>query len=351
MPTTQPRQTLRELPFEARIVVAVFLSTVAAGYLAALTQVHFQVAAPGEMLPGVGRVQERYTASPGKQSKLEHLIDAAEGPFNGSGTMRPAFLEKSRDWADRIRNLNDAERQRLFEEREGERQALLAWIRRGGDRSAYDRDEFQLDSAMAGGPITSEFLVPGKYNIASTSRQVRIRTLIEKRCVDCHNENGRLETARLFPLQSYEQLQPYLREQPVRGMSLSKLAQSSHVHLLGFAVLYGATGLLFCFTSYGRSWRLFVSPLPLAAQAADILCWWLARWDAFFAYGIVAAGTLAGIGLFIHVVGILWDLFERRGKTAIVCLIIATAAASLAFKFGIVDPYLEREQTAASAEP
>jgi hypothetical protein len=94
-------------------------------------------------------------------------------------------------------------------------------------------------------------------------------------------------------------------------MSLAKLAQTTHVHLLGLAVLYGLTGLIFSFTSYSNRARVLFGPLPLVAQLGDIGCWWLARLDPVFAQAILITGGLVALGLAIHILGSLWDLFRR----------------------------------------
>jgi hypothetical protein len=53
-------------------------------------------------------------------------------------------------------------------------------------------------------------------------------------------------------------------------VSLKKLAQTTHVHLLGFGLLYGLTGLILTFTSYPGWLRGLLGPLPLVAQVGDI---------------------------------------------------------------------------------
>ena len=88
-------------------------------------------------------------------------------------------------------------------------------------------------------------------------------------------------------------------------MSLEKLAQSSHVHLLGFAVLFGFTGLLFALTSYPAPLRFVLAPLVLLAQVADIACWWLARIDGsqgeMFARIIPITGSLVLLYMFLPI--------------------------------------------------
>lgn len=309
MRVADPRPTLRDLPAELRLVLAAFLVLAGAGYCAALVQVHYQSAGPGELFPGPDRVSTLYAgpAAP-TRSRIEVLLESDHGPLNGTGTMRPAFTTRSRDWDVLTTGKSPDELRRLHDEREGERLALLIWVRAGADRGAYDRDDFPLGPEFAGHPITPEFLAAE----GPSSRRLRVRTLIEKRCRDCHSETGREELARLFPFDTYERLGPYLQVQPTTRMSLPKLAQTTHVHLLGFAVLYGATGALFCLTTLPRPVRFAVGPLPLVAQGLDIACWWLARWEAVFAWGVVVGGALAGLGLALHIAIGLWELASPR---------------------------------------
>jgi hypothetical protein len=308
-PSDRPLR-LRDLPCELKLVLAIFLVMAGVGYGAALVQVHYQSAGKGELLPGPATVRERYSgpAEP-PRSKIVKLIEADHGPFNSAGTMRPAFTEESRGWKELVRSLAPEELARLTADREGERLALLAWARSGGDRSAYDRDDYALGPDLAGQPVTADLLAgPGR---------VKIRTLIVHRCAECHSEKGRMESARRFPLDTYEGLKPYLEVTAATSrMELPRLAQTTHAHLFGLSLLYAATGVLFCFTAASRGTKLVFAPLPLVAQALDIACWWLARWDAAFAWGIVIGGTVAGVGLAVHVVAGVWELACGRCKAS-----------------------------------
>jgi hypothetical protein len=298
---------LRDLPGELRLVLAAFLVLAAAGYAAALVQVHYQSAGSNELLPGPDRVREIY-AGPAEtpRSAVERLLETDHGPMNGFGTMRPAFTTQSRGWAELVAGLDADGRRQLGEEREGERLALLAWVKAGADRAAYDRDDFPLGHALAGQPLTADLVAgPGR---------VKVRTLIERRCVECHSPTGRSERARLAPLDSYEHIRPRVEVRASARMALPKLAQTTHAHLLGLALLYAATGSLFCLTGVGRGLKFALGPLPLVAQGIDIGCWWLARWDPAFAWGVIAGGAAAGLGLAAHVVVGLWELGRGRSE-------------------------------------
>src|SRR5262249_61716648 len=97
MGNTSGRIVLRDLPLAARLVLAAFLISVGIGYFAALVQLHFQHASPGNILPsGNDAVRIFYGPTEHPVSKFEQMLTAAEDlPFNGSGQMRTAFIKPS----------------------------------------------------------------------------------------------------------------------------------------------------------------------------------------------------------------------------------------------------------------
>src|SRR5262249_22615916 len=159
---------------------------------------------PGALLPGPEEVERVYS---GKKpvSQVERLLESTEGNLNGEGTMRPAFTDQSRDWQEVTRDRTPEGLRHLTAEREGERLALLSWVRAGAPRGDYDADDHALGPELQGQEITPDFLVPATPpGTPAGAQRVRIRTLIARRCVDCHSANGRRELARLVPLDSYE---------------------------------------------------------------------------------------------------------------------------------------------------
>jgi hypothetical protein len=313
---TAARFTLRDLPPAPRLVLAVFLVAVAAGYASALVQLHYQHAGPGRLLPGTADVRRAYGGRPAV-STFERLLDTPDGPFGAAGTMAPAFTVRSRDWEELTRGQPPEALRLLSARREGERLALLDWVRGGADRGAYERDDHALGAGLAGLEMTPEFLVRDARSGEPVSPpRARVRSLIQARCVDCHSAAGRYEAARAVPLDSYEALRPYCAPSGRPGLSVERLAQTTHAHLFGFAVLYGLTGLLFSYSSYPALVRLSFAPLALAAQVAEIGCWWLTRLEPAFAAAVVATAAVAALGLTVHVVGGLWDLAGKRAPNA-----------------------------------
>jgi hypothetical protein len=175
---------------------------------------------------------------------------------------------------------------------------------------------------------------------------------LEQRCVTCHTpdlEKSSMGEATKFPLDTFDRLKPYVQAPAAGGMSLNKLAQTTHVHLLGFSMLYGLTGLIFAFTSYPGWLKILLAPLPLAAQVADISCWWLARADSRFAEVIAVTGGVVAVGLLLHIVLSVFNMYGRHGKKVVAVLLLLGALTGAAVKTQVIDPFLEHEKANAAA--
>jgi hypothetical protein len=134
-------------------------------------------------------------------------------------------------------------------------------------------------------------------------------------------------------------------------MSLEKLALTTHVHLLGFGMMFALTGLIFSLTSYPRSVRVLIAPLALLAQIVDIGCWWAGRTDPIFAQAIVWTGGIVAVSLLIQIFGSLFNLFGRPGKVAVFILLLAAVAAGYAVADKYVIPFINAEKAKAAAQP
>src|SRR5579871_5510997 len=125
-PHTHPhRLVLRDLPRPARLVIAAFLISVGLGYASAMAQLHFQHASPGNPLPSADDVIRHFHGDPDPKARVSPLVRLVEAPddlpFNGSGSMAPAFTTRSNGWKSAIKKRPESQ---VRKEREGERQAL-----------------------------------------------------------------------------------------------------------------------------------------------------------------------------------------------------------------------------------
>jgi hypothetical protein len=356
-----PRPVLRHLPLVPRLVIAIFLMSVGFGYFSALVQLHFQAASPGKVLPSMDDAARIYNGDPNGKSQLERLLTQEENlPFNGSGSMRAAFTSHSSGWKGQISrrakdelkeeqekggqgaklNLPQAEKH-LRGERDGERLALLAWIQAGAPEKAYESNDFDVTRLPEDQPITDRYVIKDGEGNPVKPRRVRIQNVLNDRCVRCHKEGGQVSDA---PLEAYDDVKNYC-DVEARGhaMSLTKLAQTTHVHLLGFSMLYGLTGLIFAFTSYPGWLRFVLAPLPLLAQVADISCWWLGRLDPHFAHTISITGGIVAAGLFLQIVLSLFNLFGKKGWVVLVLLFALVGFGGFTAYQKVIQPFLQNE--------
>jgi cytochrome c553 len=356
--------SLRQLPLPAKLVLTCFLLAVGGGYLAALVQVHVQDSKSGQAMPTLEDVILKYTGKkwfaneadiPRPTSQFVKLITAAEEglPFNGIGTMSPAFFNKCPEFT-RLSRAGEEQRQRLRADRSGERDVLVLWAESPPEvrQNAFQDDRFAVAPPQMPPAITPEFKRP--------DGTIQVKSILEARCTRCHKPDGDDSKAANFPLVTYADIEKYLTvrpSQPFRAggdwvqiqepISLEKLTQSTHAHLLSFSVLFSLTGLVFAFTSYPGIVRCLLSPLVLLAVVADVSLWWLARqspqWGPYFAMGIIGTGGLAGVGLAAQITLSLFNLYGPRGKVGV--LLILALAAGLA---GLV--YLNQIKPALAAK-
>lgn len=302
--------TLRILPVPVRLTLAMFLVAAGVGYLTGLIQLHFAHASDGNLLPTPDDAVKVFHGSTGpKMTQLERLLEAPETlAFNGSGSMRKALLEKSDDWKEAIKQKPEAT---VRAEREGERLALLAWIRAGASKDSYEKDAFALPETLSKQPITIDFLKVDEQGKEATPRVASIKALFSTRCAGCHGGGGEVQQ---YPLENHDAIIKYMKEPGSGAMSLEKLALVTHTHMMAFAVLFGCTGLLFAFTRYPAIIRAIFGPWVLFFQVIDIALWWLGRVDPLFAKLIPVSGALVGLGLGIQLLGGLYDVLGPMPK-------------------------------------
>ncbi len=357
IPAPSARWTLRDLPFSARLTIAAFLISAGLGYFSALVNLHFQSASPGELLPTEEDVIRGYHGV-SQTSQFVRLCEASPHlPFNGQGSMRAAFGSKAGGWdAARKRkakemklDLNNPEdfkkvNEAVQQDLEGERLVTIWWARMQDaevQKQNYEEDRFPLVGELAKLTITPRFVEEEEGQ-----RFALIKSIISSRCARCHRESAG-DAGSQYPLDKYEEIALYLKPEGPTGKSLAKLALTTHVHLLGFSMLYGLTGLVFALTNWPGLLRLLLAPLPLVAQVADISFWWLARLDGaqgeMFARFIPISGGIVALGLGLQILLTLWSLFGYLGRLVLLLLVLAAGFGAFQLKGPVLD-YLEKER-------
>jgi glucan phosphoethanolaminetransferase (alkaline phosphatase superfamily) len=93
------------------------------------------------------------------------------------------------------------------------------------------------------------------------------------------------------------------------GISLHTMMKVSHIHLFGIGLLLLSVGMIFRHTRL-RTWlKITLILLPFIAILVDILAWFFTRWDPVYAYTVVVAGGLLGLGLGGQVLIALYQLW------------------------------------------
>ncbi len=360
--------TLRDLPLPVKVVATVFLLAVGAGYGSAMVQLHMQDSKSGQPMPTVADVIRKYTGKvkfdpanppPAPVSRLEALVTSDAIEISGK-SMAAAFTTDDRakgdlKFANAIKGKSPDQVKQTEAERKGEQVAFALWIQApDAERKAtYAADKFPLPAGKAPAALTSAL---------KDGDALKIKTLIEARCVTCHSKGGDKEDV---PLGTYDELAKWMQVDaaaPVNGyikveepVSITKLTQSTHAHLLSFAVLFSLTGVIFACSSYPTGMRVILGPWVVIAVFADVSLWWLARlcdeMGPYFAMGIIATGGAAGMGLGAQITLSVFNMYGRKGKFVLAVMFGAGAGLAGFLFVNKVKPILDAKQNAVQNPP
>jgi len=118
----------------------------------------------------------------------------------------------------------------------------------------------------------------------------RIRPILEKTCLKCHSPASGLK---IPDLSTYAGIQVVAKVDT--GESLHTLVKLSHIHLFGIGLVALGIGLVFRLAAVATWLKATLMVSPFVAIVADILAWFLTKWDPVYAYTVVAAGGLLGL--------------------------------------------------------
>ncbi len=138
-----------------------------------------------------------------------------------------------------------------------DRHQIVAWLKDGGDEQGYN---------------------------------ARIRPILEKSCLQCHSPASGLTVP---DFSNYAGIQAVVDVDT--GESLHTLMKLSHIHLFGIGLVALAIGFIFRLAVIDDWIKAPLMVLPFLAIFADILAWFLTKWDPIYAYTVVTAGAFLGI--------------------------------------------------------
>ena len=134
-----------------------------------------------------------------------------------------------------------------------------------------------------------------------------IRPILEKTCLQCHSPASELK---IPDLSTYEGIQTVAEVDT--GESLHTLMKLSHIHLFGIGLVALGIGLIFRLAVVIGWLKVTLMVSPFVAIFADILAWFLTKWDPVYAYTVVAAGALLGLAWVGQILISLYQLWFLR---------------------------------------
>ncbi len=189
-------------------------------------------------LMALSYLYETHQGDDGKPGlSVEDIVDTYYG--NRSGTRLEAAIRGP--MADFILKVND-------------RHEIVAWLKDAAPRKAY-----------------TDTILP----------------ILKKSCLHCHSPASGLD---IPDLSTYEGIKKVANVDT--GESLLTLVKLSHIHLFGIGLVALGIGFIFRLTILNNWLKATLIVLPFLAVFADILAWFLTKWDPIYAYTVLTGGAL-----------------------------------------------------------
>jgi len=146
-----------------------------------------------------------------------------------------------------------------------------------------------------------------------------VKPVLQANCVRCHSPNSGVKRANGEPVPSFMTYQDIVDAELIdidTGLTIAQLARVSHIHLFGISLLVFVTGFIISMSETPMWFRVVLIAAPYAAMFSDIGAWWLAKWDALFAWFVVIGGAVMGMALAVQILLALWEMWLARSKHA-----------------------------------
>ncbi|MFQ6004181.1 MAG: hypothetical protein ACE5OQ_01645 [Woeseia sp.] len=182
-----------------------------------------------------------------------------------------------------------------------------------------NRSGTRLEAAIRG-PMSGFIEIDDRHEVMAwlndgageTEYAAKIEPILTKACIVCHSSASGLQVP---DLSSYDGLREFAAVD--MGESLHTLMKLSHIHLFGIGVLLLALGLIFRLAEMRRWLKISIIVVPFAAMLADILAWFLTKWDPAYAYVVVSAGAVLGLSMMAQIIISLYQLWLLRPPTGV----------------------------------
>lgn len=178
-----------------------------------------------------------------------------------------------------------------------------------------NRSGTRLEAAIRG-PMAGYIALEDRHHVIEWLKsgapekdyEARIRPILDKSCLTCHSPASGLKVVDLSTVSGVRTV-----ANVDTGASLLSLVKLSHIHLFGIGLVSLGIGLVFRFAALPGWLKATLMILPFAAVFADILAWFLTKWDPVYAYTVVIAGAALGLAWAAQILISLYQIwFPKR---------------------------------------
>jgi len=139
-----------------------------------------------------------------------------------------------------------------------------------------------------------------------------VKPIIARQCLMCHATQAAKQFGNIPALDSFEGMHKVAAVDT--GLSLFTLVKLSHIHLLGIGLVLLGVGFIFCLAELRPMFKYTLILTPFIAIVADIMAWFLTKWDPVYAYTVVTSGALLGAAMAIQILISLYQIWFLKAK-------------------------------------
>jgi len=160
-----------------------------------------------------------------------------------------------------------------------DRTVIVAWLKDGANRAGFESD---------------------------------VKPIIEGQCLMCHSTAAAKQFGGIPPLDGFDNMRKMADVDT--GLSLLTLMKLSHIHLLGVGLVLLGIGFIFCLAELRPILKYPLILIPFVAILADIIAWFLTKWDPVYAYTVVTSGALLGAAMAAQILISLYQIWFLKAK-------------------------------------
>jgi len=160
-----------------------------------------------------------------------------------------------------------------------DRTIVVAWLKSGANEAGFDAD---------------------------------VKPIVERQCLMCHSTDAARQFGNIPVLDSFDNLHKVAAVDT--GLSLLTLVKLSHIHLLGIGLVLLGIGFIFCLAELPPMAKHALILTPFIAIVADIMAWFLTKWDPVYAYTVVTSGALLGAAMAAQILISLYQIWFLKAK-------------------------------------